>query len=193
MPTVRFFIDAIFLGVALSMDAFSISVANGLCNQNMSRLQAILIPSTFAFFQLLMPLVGWICVKTVVSVFEKLEHLVPIIAMIVLAALGIKMLIESFSQKLETCDVVRLDTKELLIQGIATSLDALSVGFTIAEYSFVLATVSVAVIGAVTFVICALGVKLGKLVGFRFSKYATFLGGSILIIIGVKIFLESVF
>lgn len=139
MPTVRFFIDAIFLGVALSMDAFSISVANGLCNQNMSRSQAILIPSTFAFFQLLMPLVGWICVKTVVSVFEKLEHLVPIIAMIVLAALGIKMLIESFSQKLETCDVVRLDTKELLIQGIATSLDALSVGFTIAEYSFVLA------------------------------------------------------
>lgn len=190
MLTVNFFINAIILGVALSMDAFSISVANGLCNKNMSRAQAILIPSTFAFFQLLMPLVGWICVKTVVSVFE-MEHLLPLIAMIVLAALGIKMLIEGFSKKLESCNVARFNTKELLIQGIATSLDALSVGFTISEYSFALASVSALIIGAVTFVICALGVKLGKLAGLRFSKYATFLGGIILIAVGIKIFLES--
>ena len=188
--SLRFFVNSILLGVGLAMDAFSVSLANGLNEPGMSRRRMFTIAGVFAGFQALMPLLGWICVHTVLQLFEGFTVLIPWIALLLLAYIGGKMLLEGIRGG-EEAEPPALGMKALLVQGVATSIDALSVGFTISEYGLVMALVCAAIIAAVTFVICMAGLQLGKTFGTKLAGKASVLGGVILIGIGVEIFLPS--
>ena len=185
-----FFLESILLGCGLAMDAFSVSLANGLNEKNMKNRKMIGIAGVFAFFQGLMPMIGWICVHTVLVHFQAFEKFIPWIALALLGFIGGKMLIDGIKHK-EECEAPKLTIGGLLLQGIATSIDALSVGFTIAEYPWQMALVSVLIIGFVTFIICMLGLFLGKIFGTRLAGKATIIGGVILILIGVEIFVTG--
>lgn len=187
-------INSIFLGFGLALDAFSVSVADAMANPGMKKRRKFSIALTFAVFQTLMPLIGWICVKTIADKFTIFQKAVPYIALILLAYIGIKMIIESRKGGEEENEgVAALTFATLMIQGIATSIDALSVGFAIADYSSLEALVSTLIIGITTFIICIFGLELGKKVGKAFSDKATLFGGCILIIIGLEIFIKGVF
>ena len=187
-------LNSIFLGFGLALDAFSVSVADAMANPGMKKRRKLSIALTFAVFQTLMPLIGWICVKTIADKFTIFQKAVPYIALILLAYIGIKMIIESRKGGEEENEgVAALTFATLMIQGIATSIDALSVGFAIADYSSLEALVSTLIIGITTFIICIFGLELGKKVGKAFSDKATLFGGCILIIIGLEIFIKGVF
>lgn len=188
-----FFTNSILLGVGLAMDAFSVSLANGLNEPHMKRRKSCLIAGTFAFFQALMPMTGWICVHTIVRYFQSFEKWIPWIALILLAFIGGKMVWDGIKNKEEASEATNLTFATLIVQGIATSIDALSVGFTIAEYGFLMALVCALLIAATTFVICIIGLMIGKNFGTRLSNKASILGGVILIGIGLEIFISGVF
>ena len=189
-------ITSFFLGIGLAMDAFSVSLANGLNEPCMCKRKMCGIAGMFAFFQALMPLIGWVCIHTVVQYFKFFEKLIPWIALVLLCFIGGKMLYEGIKCKGEgDCECgcgKRLCFGALVVQGIATSIDALSVGFTIAEYDLASALLSALVIAAVTFVICLGGILIGRKVGTRFADKAGILGGAILIIIGIEIFITGI-
>ncbi|MCR5388939.1 MAG: manganese efflux pump MntP family protein [Lachnospiraceae bacterium] len=187
-----FFINSILLGVGLAMDAFSVSLANGLNEPQMKKGRMSLIAGVFGGFQAAMPLIGWVCVHTVVSYFKACEKFVPWIALILLLYIGGKMLIEGIKGGESGEEGLGLGFAALMVQGVATSIDALSVGFTIAEYDFLMAFVAAIIIAAVTFVICMAGLFLGKKFGTRFAGKATIIGGIILIGIGIEIFAKGV-
>ena len=190
-----FFFTNIMLGVGLAMDAFSVSVANGLNEPCMRTRKMIGIAGIFALFQGLMPLIGWFCVHTLLSYFRTFEPFIPWIALALLGFIGGKMLWEGITCKCEDADkpCTRLGVAALLLQGVATSIDALSVGFTIAEYDAIAATVAALLIALVTFIICALGLLIGRRVGTCVAGKAGIFGGIILIIIGLNIFIQGVF
>ena len=188
------FLNSIFLGFGLALDAFSVSVADAMANPDMKKSRKISIAFTFAFFQMLMPLSGWFCVRTIADKFSLFQKAIPYIAFILLAYIGLKMVIESRKgeeEKDEGAAVLSFAT--LMVQGIATSIDALSVGFAIADYSSLEALTSTLIIGATTFIICIFGLEVGKKVGKAFSDKATLFGGCILVIIGLEIFIKGVF
>ena len=188
------FLNSIFLGFGLALDAFSVSVADAMANPDMKKSRKISIALTFAFFQTLMPLSGWFCVRTIADKFSLFQKAIPYIAFILLAYIGLKMVIESRKgeeEKDEGAAVLTFAT--LMVQGIATSIDALSVGFAIADYSSLEALTSTLIIGATTFIICIFGLEVGKKVGKAFSDKATLFGGCILIIISLEIFIKGVF
>ena len=191
--TMTFLMTSFLLGVGLAMDAFSVSLANGLNEPQMKTKKMILIAGIFAFFQGLMPMIGWICVHTIIQVFSVFETFIPWIALILLAYIGGKMLMDGLKNEVETVDACGITFKALMVQGIATSIDALSVGFTIAEYNFVMALICIIVIMLVTYVICFGGLFIGKKFGTKLSNKATIMGGIILILIGLEIFITGVF
>ena len=193
MWSLRFFINSAMLGVGLAMDAFSVSLANGLNEPSMKKGRMCKIAGIFAGFQALMPMIGWVCVHTVLQYFEIFKDFIPWIALLLLGYIGGKMLIEGIRNQEEEMEVKPLSLKDLIIQGIATSIDALSVGFTIAEYGPLMALVCALIIGVLTFFICFVGIALGKKFGTIFSKWAAIFGGIILIIIGLEIFITGVF
>lgn len=184
---IAFFIESLLLGVGLAMDSFSSSAVNGLNEPGMSRKKELLIAAVFGGFQGLMPLIGWFCVHEIAEAFESFRKLTPAIALVLLLYIGGKMLIEGIRGQGEG-EKPALTLTELLVQGVATSIDALSVGFTIAEYVFLSAFVSSLIIGLTTFIISVGGVEIGKAFGTKLSTRAQILGGCILIFIGVKIF-----
>ena len=190
-----FVIQSVMLGVGLAMDAFSVSLANGLNEPKMKIKRMCLIAGVFGFFQALMPLTGWFCVHNLVKFFSVFEKFIPWIALVLLAFIGGKMLLEGIRSKQEDEEESEssLGFKLLMVQGIATSIDALSVGFTISEYGFIMALVSALIIAVVTFIICMVGIKIGKKFGTRLANKASVLGGIILIIIGLEIFITGVF
>lgn len=190
---VSFFINSILLGVGLAMDAFSVSLANGLNDSKMKFRRMSLIAGVFAVFQAAMPMIGWTCVHTIANYFSVFEKLIPWIALILLLFIGGKMLIEGIKGKEEESEVGNLGFTALLVQGIATSIDALSVGFTIADYNLTMALVCALIIAVVTFIICIGGLIIGKKVGTRLAGKANILGGVILICIGIEIFVKGVF
>jgi putative Mn2+ efflux pump MntP len=188
----RFFFNSILFGIGLAMDAFSVSMANGLNEPKMKRNRMGLIAGVFAFFQFLMPMIGWICVHTIVQYFQMFEKFIPWIALFLLLYIGGSMLIEGIKGGEEE-ELKGVGFRALLIQGIATSIDALSVGFTIADYGFMMAFVCSVIIAVVTFFICMGGLQIGKTVGTKLSNKAAILGGAILIFIGLEIFVTGVF
>ena len=190
-----FVIQSVMLGVGLAMDAFSVSLANGLNEPKMKAKRMCLIAGVFAFYQALMPLTGWFCVHNLVKFFTVFEKFIPWIALILLAFIGGKMVLEGIRNKEEEAEESEsgLGFKLLMVQGIATSIDALSVGFTISEYGFIMALVSALIIAAVTFVICMAGVIIGKKFGTKLANKASVLGGVILIVIGLEIFITGLF
>jgi len=189
---VGFLVTSVMLGVGLAMDAFSVSLANGLHEPKMKKKKMCGIAGVFAFFQALMPMIGWICVHTIVQQFKAFEKFIPWIALILLAFIGGKMLMEGLKGE-EEAQQPEVGFVGLMIQGVATSIDALSVGFTISEYGFIMALVCALIIAVVTFVICMFGLSLGKKVGMKYASKATALGGVILLIIGIEIFVTGVF
>lgn len=140
-----------------------------------------------------MPIIGWICVHTILQYFKIFEKCIPWIALLLLLFIGGKMLIEGIKSKEDDTETSKVGIAALLIQGIATSIDALSVGFTIAEYNFIMAFVCACIISVVTFVICFAGLIIGKKFGTKYARNATIFGGAVLIVIGFEIFLTGIF
>jgi len=189
--TFMFFFNSMLLGVGLAMDAFSVSLANGLHEPEMPPRKMAGVAGIFALFQALMPLAGWVCVRTVAQHFRAFERLIPWIALVLLLFIGGKMLLEGLKGECESEGCGRIGLGALLVQGVATSIDALSVGFTIAEYDAAMALGCAAIIAAVTFVICLGGLAIGKTFGTRLAGRAGILGGVILIFIGLEIFITG--
>ena len=187
-----FFLNSVLLGVGLAMDAFSVSLANGLHDPHMSRRRSAIIAGTFAGFQAAMPMLGWVCVHTIVELFSSFETFIPWIALALLGYIGGKMLLEGIKGE-EAEEAAELSAGALFMQGVATSIDALSVGFTISEYGWLMALVCSLIIAVVTFFLCAAGLSLGKKFGTKLSGKASILGGVILIGIGLEIFVTGVF
>lgn len=187
-----FFFNSVLLGIGLAMDAFSVSVANGLHEPKMKKRKMALTAGVFAGFQFIMPLIGWTCVHTILNYFTAFGRFIPWIALVLLCYIGGKMLVEGIKIKSDEAEKTG-SMGELFIMGVATSIDALSVGFTIAEYKAPMALVCALIIAVVTFAICAVGLIIGKKVGNRFSGKAEILGGAILIVIGLEIFLTGIF
>ncbi|MDD6262703.1 MAG: manganese efflux pump MntP family protein [Clostridiales bacterium] len=188
---VMFFVNSAALGVGLAMDAFSVSLANGLNEPGMKRRKMTGIAAVFAVFQAIMPLIGWVCVHTVVRYFSAFEKFIPWIALGLLGFMGGKMLCEGIKNRDDGTEKPRVGFWALMLQGIATSIDALSVGFTIADYNWVKALVCALIIAAVTFAICMGGLWCGKKFGTKLSNAASILGGAILIAIGIEIFITG--
>lgn len=189
---IMFFVNSAALGAGLAMDAFSVSMANGLHEPDMKKRKAVVIAGIFALFQAAMPMLGWVCVHTIVEMFGAFQKFIPWIALILLSFIGGKMLIEGIKNK--DCDETAhaATFTALLVQGVATSIDALSTGFTISDYSATMALLCAGIIAAVTFVICLIGVEIGKKFGTRLAGKAGILGGVILIAIGIEIFITGI-
>lgn len=187
-----FFLKSVSLGVGLAMDAFSVSLANGLNEPQMRRRKMCGIAGMFAFFQALMPVIGWICIHTIVNYFKSFEALIPWIALVLLSYIGGKMLYDGIKGTTEDTGECCIGFSGLIIQGIATSIDALSVGFTIASYDFAAAIISALIIAIVTFIICMCGLVIGRKAGTKLAGKAGILGGVILIIIGIEIFITGI-
>lgn len=204
-----FITNSIALGVGLAMDAFSVSIANGLNEPEMSRRKMCGIAGTYAGYQFAMPMIGWLCVHTIAEQFEAFRKFIPWIALALLAWIGGKMLIEGIRSNKEAAAGKNTEEKNgskkeavkagaclgfgtLMLQGIATSIDALSVGFTIADYGTGMAVTCSLLVAVTTFIICMSGLLFGKRFGERLADKATILGGVILIAIGVEIFVKGV-
>ena len=185
-----FFTNCVLLGVGLAMDAFSVSIANCLANPRMNRAEMSGMAFSYGFFQFLMPMVGWFCVHTIISIFEKFQPFIPWIAFILLLYIGGKMVLDGIRGEVEE-EGKKLTFGVLMIQSVATSIDALSVGFTIAEYQAAMALAASLIIAVVTFGICMGGAFIGKKAGSHLSGKASILGGTILIAIGLEILIKS--
>ncbi len=195
---ISFLVNSMLLGVGLAMDAFSVSMADGLSNPKMPRTEMGRIAGCFAFFQWLMPMLGWVLVHTIVLYFQAFQKLIPWIALILLCYIGGSMLLEGIrNPEGEESDIEKTDEKlplgKLAMQGVATSIDALSVGFTISEYHLTEALAATILIAVVTFVICSGGLQIGRVAGTKLSGKAAILGGMILIGIGIEIFVSGLF
>lgn len=187
-----FIFNSVLLGVGLAMDAFSVSLTNGLNEPDMKRGRMCGIAGVFAGFQALMPMLGWICVRTVVQYFVMFEKFIPWLALVLLVYIGGKMLIDGIRKKDSEEKEEGIGAGALFLQGVATSIDALSVGFTIAGYGWIRALSSALIIAGVTFIICMAGLMIGKKFGTRLSDRAQILGGVILIVIGLEIFIKGI-
>ena len=189
---VSFFLTSVLLGAGLAMDAFSVSLANGLNEPCMKKPRMCMIAGVFAFFQALMPLLGWLCIRTIAQTFTAFQKLIPWIALVLLCYIGGKMLWDGIRNQQEECGAGAVTFTGLLVQGVATSIDALSVGFTITDYGWLMALCCALIIAAVTFIICLGGLLIGRKFGTKLAGKASILGGVILILIGLEIFITGV-
>ena len=188
-----FVLDNLLLGVGLAMDAFSVSVANGLRAPRMPMTERLCIAGVFAFFQFLMPVLGWLGVRGIESVFSAFSRAVPWIALALLSVIGGKMILESLRGEPEDTEGdAALTWPVLLLQGVATSIDALSAGFALAGYSAAQTLLSGLIIAAVTLSMCLMGVWAGQKAGQKLTRWASLLGGLILVGIGIRIFVTGV-
>ncbi len=188
-----FFFNSILLGIGLAMDAFSVSLANGLNEPQMKKSKMCGVAGIFSVFQFAMPLIGWFCVSTIAQHFKAFEQCIPWIALALLGYIGGEMLYEGIKNQDCQEEKPTVGFAALLVQGVATSIDALSVGFTISDYNLVEAVVACLLIGIVTFFICYAGLAIGKKAGTKLAGKAGILGGAILIFIGLEIFITSWF
>ena len=179
--------NSVLLGIGLAMDAFSVSVVNGMNAPKMPRGRMMLTAGIFGCFQMAMPLIGWVLVRTLMKLFQSLQTVIPWAAFALLLAIGINMIRERNEYQKEARPDIRLGS--LLFQGVATSIDALSVGLAMAELTVGSALLQAGIIGAVTFGVCLTGIVLGKKIGIRIASHAGLIGGLILIGIGLEILL----
>ena len=200
-----FVMNSLLLGLGLAMDAFSVSLADGMGEPRMRTEKMCGVAGIFAIFQGLMPMIGWLCVHTMAQKFGAFEPFIPWIALVLLSYIGIKMLAEGRQCQLAMNCVVKADGSQkvakackqyvgfsaLILQGIATSIDALTVGFTIAEYTLLPALLCALIIAVITFLICFIGNAIGKRFGVALAGKASIFGGIILIVIGIEIFLKG--
>ena len=168
------------------MDACAVSMANGLKHPYMRKILMLIICLTFGIFQGIMPLIGYF---TGHAILTYLQSYIPWIALLVLGLLGLNMILNSCKQQTE---VDTISIKGVFLQVIATSLDALTVGFSIANYTIFQAIQCVCIIAGVTSILCVLGFQIGKKFGTRFGPSAQIIGGLILIGIGIEIFMKGI-
>ncbi|MCM1167772.1 MAG: manganese efflux pump MntP family protein [Lachnospiraceae bacterium] len=187
-----FFVNSILLGFGLSVDAFSVSLANGLNDPKMGKGKMCVIAGTFAGFQFTMPFIGWVCVRTAAHFFNAFEKFIPWIALVLLLFIGGKTVFEGIKGDDDNGEACALNFGAILLQGLATSIDELSAGFMIAEYDMTEAVISVLMIAVVTFAACIAGLIIGKKFGTKLSGKVQVLGGVILIGIGIEIFVKGI-
>ncbi|MBR1772942.1 MAG: manganese efflux pump [Eubacterium sp.] len=188
MSDLFFIVSSVLLGAGLAMDAFSVSMANGLNEPEMRRRKRLLIAGVFGGFQGLMPLLGWLAVHTIVEIFSAFSRFVPLLGFILLLFVGGKMLIEGiWAWNDDEVENEMLKKRVLFVQAIATSIDALSIGFTIADYSLIRAFICALIIAAITFGLCIIGLRIGRYFGVKLAGKASVIGGLILIGIAIKL------
>lgn len=184
-------IEIFMLAVGLSMDAFAVSICKGLCMKKATLKSQAICGAWFGGFQGLMPLIGFFLGTLFAEAIQAFDHWV---AFALLGIIGVNMLKEAFSKEtVDSCDVsgeADLSVKTMFIMAVATSIDALAVGISLAMAGDVNIWLAVALIGIVTFLLSAIGVKVGNVFGSRYEKKAQFCGGAILILLGLKILLE---
>ena len=180
------FFELLLLAVGLSMDAFAVSICKGLSMKKADLKSMSICGVWFGGFQALMPLIGFLLGSLFAEAIEAIDHWV---AFILLGIIGINMLKEAFSKEEEEHDA-DLSPKAMFVMAVATSIDALAVGISLAMAGNVNIVVAVTLIGVITFALSAMGVKIGNIFGSRFEKKAQMAGGIILIILGTKILLE---
>ena len=189
----EFIIVSLFLGFGLAMDACAVSMTNGFTEPQMKMRKTILIAIMFGFFQGFMPLIGYAIGATII---EYIEEFIPWIALALLCFIGGKMIVEAVKENAgeenKEDKIKGLTFKALIIQSIATSIDALSVGLTIADYTLTKAITCASIIAVVTFLVSFIAVFLGKKFGTRFGNKAEIIGGIILILIGLEIFITGI-
>lgn len=183
-------IELFLLGVGLSMDAFAVSVCKGLGMRKLNKKQALIIGLYFGGFQALMPFVGWLLGSQFQKYITSIDHW---IAFILLGFIGGKMMIEAVREwnEEEVVDVMDapIDHKNMLVLAVATSIDALTVGITFAFLGTPIVE-AITIIGITTMVISIAGVVIGNFFGSRYKSKAEFIGGLILVLLGLKILLE---
>lgn len=189
---------ACLLGIGLAMDCFGVSITNGFREPNIKIRKVLITALFFAFFQGLMPLIGWSIVFGLDSINQFnyiFSQIVPPLALVILGYLGIKMILEKKDESTENENIDQKSEKSfifiLIFQSIATSIDALSSGLAFNDYSFVEAIISITIIMVLTFVLSILGIYLGKKFGNKIGDKAQIVGGVILIIVGILIFVRG--
>ena len=183
------YLTLFFIALGLAMDAFAVSVSNGICYKNAGVKEAFVTALTFGVFQALMPLIGYFAGMTVKDAVEFIDHW---IALIMLSFIGGSMIVGAIREMKTPANArckAYCTAKDLLMQGIATSIDALAVGISFAVIDTNI-FIAVGMIGIVTFICCLGGVPIGKRFGFLIKEKAEIFGGIILILIGLKIFVE---
>ena len=181
-------VELIFLAFGLSMDAFAVSICKGLSMKKAGLREGAICGVWFGGFQALMPLIGFFLGTLFADAIVSFDHWV---AFGLLVIIGINMLKEAFeNEECESCGNDDLSAKKMFVMAVATSIDALAVGVSLAMAGDVNISMAVILIGVITFAMCAVGVKIGNVFGSRFEKKAQVAGGCILIILGIKILLE---
>ncbi len=187
---IEFYLQIFFLALGLSMDACIVSMANGLNNTKIKKITIISIALIFGLFQGLMPFLGFIVGS---SIIQHINPYIPYITLIILSFLGYKMIIDGIKHENKLLSNTKLTFIGIIAQGIGTSIDALSVGLTLASLTINVAIISCLIIAVITFIMCILGVILGKKFGTFIGNKAEIIGGSILIILGLEMFLTKIF
>ena len=181
--------DLILISFSLSADAFSVSLCKGLKMGKFNLKHALVTGGFFGFFQALMPVIGWLLGIQFISYIEKYDH---IIAFVLLAFIGVKMIVDAVKDRNKEEGGANLDIKELFLMAIATSIDALAVGITFSFESDLNIFFSAAVIGIITFAVCVAGVFIGNRFGAKLKSKAAIVGGCVLIALGIKILIEGI-
>ena len=189
-----FIFNSLLFGVGLAMDSFSVSIGNALKHPDMKPYEKNVCSATFGFFQGAMPLLGWVLVNAAFHVFSFIRNIVPYVALILLLYIGINMIREGY-QLSHDDDYERspYNFGELMLQAVATSIDALSVGLVLSEYSFIQMLECSVIIAVVTFLMCILATHIGKALENKLKNRSLYVGGAILIFIGLEIFIKNVF
>lgn len=185
-------ITLLFLGIGLSMDAFAVSISNGMCYTNIDKKRAIFTSFCFGFFQAAMPIIGFFAGRIFQGAIQAADHW---IALILLAFIGGKMIVDAIHELRHPDECVcakPIQLKTILLQAIATSIDALAVGISLALMRVNIISAA-SIIGIITFICCMIGAFIGKKFGSLLKEKAEILGGIILIGIGLKIFIEHMF
>ncbi len=189
------FLTTVMLGLGLAMDAFAVSITNGLCYKDMRTGMRITMAASFGLFQGIMPALGYFTGNVFAEKIKAIDHWV---AFVLLAGIGINMIAEAIKEnkshkKGESyCEIKKLTITSLLVQSVATSIDAFAVGISLAlaGASILTSAVSIAVI---TFLCCLAGVYIGTFAGGALKDKAQIAGGIVLIFIGLKILIEHLF
>lgn len=187
-----FILKSILLGTGLAIDASSVSMANGFKYPKLKMRVIIAVALTFGLFQAFMPLLGYLIGSSLAAFFSKFT---PWLALLLLGFLGTKMIVEAIKSKAELIEEkdYNLTIKLVLTQGVATAIDALSVGLLMVNYTTVEVIIAISIIAVVTFILSYIAYFIGKKFGLLFREKAEIFGGIILIAIGLEIFISGVF
>lgn len=186
------FITQILLSLCLATDAFAVSISNGMCSYKVTKENVFSTAFTFGLFQGLMPILGFLLGNSFTDIISRYQHF---IALFLLAGIGLNMIVDAIKEVRNPESVCKsrnvFTIKNLIIQGVATSIDALAVGVSLAAMD-VKITLTALLIGCITFMCCSIGVCIGRRFGLLLGIRAKFGGGIILILLGIKIFIEHI-